>query len=40
MDVGLPAPNSDEMFAIGPDNNTIYYGAARTESDIRLVERQ
>jgi Tol biopolymer transport system component len=40
VDVRLPAPNSDEMFAIAPDNSTIYYGAARTEADIWMVERQ
>jgi hypothetical protein len=40
VDVRLPAPAiTNELFAISPDNRTIYYGAARAESDIWLVER-
>lgn len=40
IDVRLPAPAVDDFFAISPDNKTIYYGAARTEADIWIVERQ
>jgi hypothetical protein len=29
-----------DRFAISPDNRTIYYGAARAEADIWIVERQ
>jgi Tol biopolymer transport system component len=40
VDVRLPAPALlNELFAISPDNRTIYYGAARAEADIWLVER-
>ena len=35
---GCPAPH-DDVFAISPDNRTIYYGAARAEADIWIVER-
>ena len=34
---GLPAT---DMFAISPDNRTIYYGARRAEADIWIVERK
>ena len=41
VDVRLPAPaTTTEMFAISPDNRTIYYGAARTEADIWISERK
>jgi hypothetical protein len=41
VDVRLPGPAIiNEMFAISPDNRTIYYGAARAESDIWIVERK
>ena len=41
VDVRLPGPAViNEMFAISPDNRTIYYGAARAESDIWIVERK
>jgi Tol biopolymer transport system component len=40
VDVRLPGPSVLEMFAISPDNRTIYYGAARAEADIWIVERQ
>ena len=40
VDLRLPAPAViNEMFAISPDNRTIYYGAARSEADIWIVER-
>ena len=40
VDVRLPAPAIiNELFAISPDNRMIYYGAARAEADIWLVER-
>ncbi|MBA3642385.1 MAG: hypothetical protein M3541_14985 [Acidobacteriota bacterium] len=40
VDVRLPAPAIDDVFAISPDNKTIYYGAARAEADIWIVERK
>jgi Tol biopolymer transport system component len=40
VDVQLPGPSATEMFAISPDNRTIYYGAARAEADIWIVERK
>jgi Tol biopolymer transport system component len=40
VDVRLPGPTTNEMFAISPDNRTIYYGAARAEADIWIVERK
>ena len=40
VDVRLPGPaTSNGMFAISPDNRTIYYGATRVEADIWIVER-
>jgi hypothetical protein len=30
----------NEVFAVSPDNRTIYYGAARAEADIWIVERR
>ena len=40
VDVRLPGPSYKEVFAISPDNRTIYYGAARAEADIWIVERK
>jgi eukaryotic-like serine/threonine-protein kinase len=41
VDVRLPGPATPtEMFALTPDNRTIYYGAARTEADIWIAERK
>jgi eukaryotic-like serine/threonine-protein kinase len=40
VDVRLPGPSANEMFAISPDDRTIYYGAARVEADIWVVERR
>jgi Tol biopolymer transport system component/serine/threonine protein kinase len=40
VDVHLPAPSTNDVFAISHDNRTIYYGAARAESDIWIVERK
>jgi Tol biopolymer transport system component/serine/threonine protein kinase len=41
IEVRLPGPPViNEMFAISPDNRTIYYGAARAEADIWIVERK
>jgi len=38
--VRLPWPASEEVFAISPDNRTIYYGGMRSEADIWIVERK
>jgi hypothetical protein len=38
--VALPAPSTDEVFAITPDGRLIVYGGARVESDIWIVERK
>jgi Tol biopolymer transport system component len=38
--VRLPGSSTNEVFAISPDNRTIYYGAVRAEADIWLVERK
>jgi serine/threonine protein kinase/Tol biopolymer transport system component len=38
VDVKLPGPSVEDMFAISPDSRTIYYGAARAEADIWIVE--
>ena len=40
VDVRLPGPSANEMFAISPDDRTIYYGGARAEADIWIVERK
>lgn len=40
VDVRLPGPATNETFAISRDNRTIYYGAARAEADIWIVERK
>ena len=40
VDARLPGPaTTNGMFAISPDNRTIYYGATRVEADIWIVER-
>jgi hypothetical protein len=40
IDVPLPGPAAfNETFAVSPDARTIYYGAARVEADIWIVER-
>ena len=38
IDVQLPGPSIDDVFAITPDSRTIYYGAARAEADIWIVD--
>ena len=38
--VALPAPATDDVFAMARDGRTIYYGAARSESDIWIGERK
>jgi len=38
--VALPAPASEEMFAISRDDKAIYYGAAQAASDLWIVERK
>jgi Tol biopolymer transport system component len=38
--VTLPAPSTDDVFAVSRDGRTIYYGAARSESDIWIAERR
>ena len=40
VDVRLPGAPATDMFAISPDNRTVYYGAMRTEADIWIVERK
>jgi Tol biopolymer transport system component len=41
VDVRLPTRAAiNEMFAISPDDRTIYYGAARAEADIWIIERK
>jgi Tol biopolymer transport system component len=39
LDVRLPAPSIDDVFTVAPGGRTIYYGAARAEADIWIVER-
>jgi serine/threonine protein kinase len=39
VDVRLTVPSTGEVIAISPDNRTIYYGGARAEADIWIVER-
>jgi Tol biopolymer transport system component len=39
VDVALPMPSVDDAFAIARDGRTIYYGGARSESDIWIAER-
>jgi dipeptidyl aminopeptidase/acylaminoacyl peptidase len=36
----LPAPSTIDTFAISPDNRHIYYGGARAEADIWILERK
>lgn len=40
VDVHLPGPSTHDVFAISPDNRTIYYGAVRAEADIWIAERK
>jgi Tol biopolymer transport system component len=40
VDIRLPGPAMAEVFALSPDNRMIYYGAARAEADIWIVERK
>ena len=40
VDVRLPAPSTNDMFTISQDGRMIYYGAARAEADIWIVERK
>jgi hypothetical protein len=40
VDVRLPDPSANEMFAISPDDRTIYYGAVRSEADVWIMERK
>ena len=40
VEVRLPGPAVDGIFALSPDGRTIYYGATRTESDIWIVKYQ
>ena len=40
VDVRLPAAARADLFAISPDNRTIYYGGVRSESDIWILERR
>src|SRR5436190_204940 len=40
VDVRLPGPSVDDMFAISRDGRMIYYGAARAEADIWIAERK
>jgi Tol biopolymer transport system component/serine/threonine protein kinase len=41
VDLRLPARAAiNEMFAISPDDRTIYYGGARAEADIWIIERK
>jgi dipeptidyl aminopeptidase/acylaminoacyl peptidase len=39
VDVRLPGPSTTDVIAIARDGRTIYYGAARAEADIWIVER-
>jgi len=36
----LPAHSTNDMFAISPDNRHVYYGGARAEADIWILERK
>jgi len=36
----LPAPSIIDLFALSPDDRHIYYGAARAEADIWILERK
>jgi eukaryotic-like serine/threonine-protein kinase len=40
VDVRLPGTVSDDTIAVAPDGRTIYFGAARAEADIWIVERR
>ncbi|HXV76495.1 MAG TPA: hypothetical protein VD788_09265, partial [Candidatus Polarisedimenticolaceae bacterium] len=36
----LPAPSTIDLFALSPDDRHIYYGAARAEADIWILEQK
>jgi Tol biopolymer transport system component len=40
VNVRLPGPSIADVFAMSPDDRTIYYGASRAEADIWIVERK
>jgi Tol biopolymer transport system component len=40
VDVRLPGPSTADVFTVNADGRTIYYGAARAEADIWIVERK
>lgn len=40
VDVRLPAPSTADVFALAPGGRTLYYGAAREEADIWVLERE
>jgi eukaryotic-like serine/threonine-protein kinase len=40
VDVRLPGLSIVDVFAVSPDDRTIYYGAVRAEADIWIVERR
>ena len=40
VDARLPGPSTIDVFAVSPDGRNIYYGAARAEADIWIVERK
>jgi Tol biopolymer transport system component len=40
VDVPLPGPSIDDVFAIAPDGRTIYYGSVRAEADIWIAEKR
>jgi hypothetical protein len=40
VNLHLPAPSTLDMFAVSPDNRHIYYGGARAEADIWILERR
>ena len=40
VNVTLPGPTLDEVFANSPDGRMIYYGAVRAEADIWIAERR
>lgn len=40
VDVKLPAPSINDLFALSPDGRMIYYGARRVETDIWVVDQK
>ena len=40
VDVRLPGPSTNDVFAVSHDGRMIYYGASRAEADIWIVERK